>query len=800
MLLQNGINQESQAPNDAGVVSVPTSAPRPTQAAPEKQLVGPLLEADDKEAFRAIRDLVKRQEMLARNRFQLDKHFTAAKMGYTGSYLIKVENQDQYQQAWLPGSGKLQSADVPNKQAELCQRLTETLLVDPPKLEPEAEDDDETAQRGAELAKEYLEQDAGEAGTDDLTLFAEQIEGATTRASTFNHYWIDPQGGGSSPKQIKAHPQATDPANPFEAVGPDGQPIPTTDYILRYVTEAGQFTVNPSEAERVWLPRQRVDKLGREHVRLYPETADLHHAQQAIVLFYCTVAEAKRRWPETVGQMDDAALTSVVGWTPDRPLALLPPMLRSKWREGWSEASKGDKLTAIDQRLMFYYGYYGLADSEYPEGAVLCVNGANGGLILGKDTLSATVEIPSEVEQDQTVTDTKDLDLPLVQIRLLADTDERDPMGTAFMRRIAGGGAAMSYMAASMQEAIDIVLHPVRYSIGTSSAEAEDVEESRSTGRFVHVNTMDEVPKLEERRDLPGAYFNQVAWLGDQLDASAGLRPPDSANEAKVKSGVALRIEVQEATKTLTRMNYAVHAAWARHGRIKLQMAMKHFGVPQLLSYVGVDGAAKQEWFTGNNFARVGSVTIKSGTGTMLPWSEKVNLALQLAGAQVISADEANDIARGASSKHLGATPNPHVQRIERQVSSWLEGPPPEWEQQQAAYVQAVQAHAMTAQVELGEGEQPIPTEPPPTPPWTPFAPEVMDTEPPIAAIRKRRLSDLMAKVEFSKFGEPWKQLVRDAYLQAAQVAAQAQMMAQTPQGGPGAPAPQQGIQPGVAA
>jgi hypothetical protein len=797
MLLANGINQEGQAPGNAGVVSEPSppgaSAAPPT--APEaKKLVGPLLEADDAEAFRTIRDLVKRQEMLARNRFALDKHFTAAKMGYSGSFLVKAENQDSYTQAWLPGTAnRLQSADVPNKQAELCQRLTETLLVDPPKLEPEAEDDDETAQRGAELAREYLQQDGTEAGTDDLTLYAELIEGATTRASTFSYYWIDPEGGGSMPKQIKAHPQALDATRPLEAFAVDpatGQEVavPTTDYILRYVTPDNQFTPNPSEAERVWLPRVRIEKLGREHVRLYPETADLHHAQQAIVLHYCTVAEGKRRWPETLGAMDDAALTPVVGWTPDRPLALLPPMLRAKWREGWTEASAGagTKLTAVDQRLMFYYAYHGLADSTYPEGAVVCVNGANGGLVLGRDTLTATVEIPSEVTQDETVTDTKDLDLPLAQLRLLADTDERDPMGTAFMRRIAGGGAAMSFMASSMQEAIDIVLHPVRYSIGTSSAEAEDVEEARSTGRFVHVNTTDEVPKLEERRDLPAAYFNQVAWLGDQLDASAGLRPPDKATEAKVKSGVALRIEVQEATKTLTRMNYAFHAFAARHGRIKLQMAMKHFGVPQLLRYVGTDGAAKQEWFTGNDFARVGSVTIATGSGTMLPWSEKVNLALQLQGAGMMDPDEANDIARPAFSKQLGAAENPHVQRIERQVSSWLEGPPEGWEAKAAQYGRAVALHAEMTQAMLAENPQ---AEIPPTPdaPWTPFDIEVMDAEPPIAAIRKRRLSRLMAKTEFSKFGEPWKQLVRDAYTQAAQVITAATMAAQ-PVAGPESP------------
>ena len=804
MLLDNGLNQEGQAPGNAGVVSVPPTptgqpvAPHaPADPAARFAGKGELLEADDQTVFRTLDDMVRRQERLARNRLAIDAHYTATKLGYWGSTLTKVENHDQYVQSYLPGTrNRLQTGAVPNKQAELCQKLTETLLVDPPRLEPEAEDDSEEAQRGAELAREYLQQDATEAGTDDLTLFAAQIEGATTRASTFNHYWIDPTGGGSIPKQIKAHPLAVDPAHPL--VAPDGQP--TTDYVLRYVTagdetgQGAQFTIHPSEAERVWVPRVRIDQLGREHVRLFPETADLHHAQQAIVLYFCTVAEAKRRWPETVGTLDDRALTSLIGWIPLRPTVLLPVALRGKWREGFNEGLRdGDAAKGIDQRLLFFYAYYGLSDPDYPEGAAIACNGMNGGYVFGRDTLTATVEVPSTTRQDETVTDRKDLDLPLVQVRLLPDVDDRDPMGRCFMERIAGAGESGSIMATAMAEAIDQVLHPVRYSIGTSSPNADDVENARATGSFVPVMTKDETPYIEEVRTLPPAFFPYIGWLHDQMDASAGLRPPDTAGEAKVKSGVALRIEVDEATKALTRMNYAVHAAWSRHGRVKLQFVMKYFSVPQMLRYVGVDGAAKQEWFTGNDFARVGQITIASGSGTMLPATEKVNLAVQLQGAMLVDGDEAADIARPAFAKTLGLPDNPHVQRIERQVSAWLEGPPEGWEEAQAAFQQAAVAHAAMAQQEFAAGAM-APSVPPPVAPWTPFAPLPVDGEPPIAAIRKRRLGREMAHVAFSAQPPAWQAVLLQAYneavesLRASQMAAQAAAAPQ-PQAPAGDPA-----------
>lgn len=726
---------------------------------------------------------MRQQEPLAKNRLAQDKHWTAMKLGYQYSSLTKQDNQDVYTQSWPPGMATgLRTGAVPNKQADLCTKLVETLMVDPPTLDPQADVDDEDAERGAEMAREFLEQDGTEAGTDDVTLFAAQIEGATTRASTFNHYWVDPTGGGSMPKQIKAHPQATDPAHPLDATDPmTGQPIPTTDYVLRYVTagdengQGAQFTDNPSDAEPVWLPKIRIDKLGREHVRLLPETADIHGAQGSIVLHFCTVAEAKRRWPDVFGELDDEGMTPYVAWTPPRASVLLPAAMRQRWRE--SRKTTSDKGGAQDQRVIFYYRYSCLASPVYPEGADLYVNGAFGGTVLGKDVLSAEVEVPSERSQDVMVTDRRPMDLPLAQIRLLPDVDDKDPTGVAVMRRVGGPGEALATMTTAMLEAIDITLHPARFATATSSVSSDDVEASRATGDFATVLTKDDYPWYEEPRELPSSFFNMYELLGQGMDSSIGLNKPAQGNDnAQEVSGVARRIAVEQSLVSLSTMQQAVHTAWTRHGRLKLQLAMKWFRAPQLLRYVGVDGASKQEWFSGNDFARVGTVTIQSGTGTLMPPAEKVNYALQLRDAGQVDNDEAVEIARPAFAKQLGVPENPHVQRIERQVSSWLEGPPEGWEQQAVAYQQAVAVHAQEAQAMLAADPGAM-IAPAPQAPWTPFQSLPMDAEPAIAAIRKRRLAHLMAKVEFSKFGQPgvpvspWQNVVVVAYQEAAQYA-----------------------------
>lgn len=737
---------------------------------------GELLEADDATVFRTIDSLVRRQEPLARNRLAIDKHWTAIKAGYQFSSLTKQDNQDTYTQTYPAGYGTgLRTGAVPNKQADLCNKLTETLLVDPPKLDPEPTTDDESAQRGAELAKQFLDQDATEAGMDDVGLFAHQIEAATTRASTFNHYWVDPTGGGSMPKQVKAHPQATDPANPLDAMDPlTGQSIPTTDYVLRYVTAEGQFTENPSDAEQVWVPKIRADKMAREHVRFYPETADLASAQRVVCLWYASVEECKRRWPDFFEGLTEADITGLCAWTPPRPAVLLPPALRSRWRGERATPAENGNMTA-DERLIFFYLYYHRQDPQYKEGAAICVNGWRGGSVLGKDTLSAEVEVPSGVQQDQMVTDIRPMDFPLAQIRLLPDADNGDPMGVAFMARIGGAGEAYATMATSMMEALDITLHPARFATFTSPVTSDDVESSRATGDFVGVYSKDEFPMYEQPRDLPGAFFPYMEGLAGAMDSIASLnKPAQGSDDSAEVSGVARRIAVQQSLAGLSRMQHAVQTAWSRHGRVKLQLAMKYFSAPQLLRYVGLDGASKQEWFTGNDFAAVGNITIVAGTGTMMPASERVSYIAQLRDAQFLDVDAATELARPAFSKTLGVGDDPHVQRIERQMSAFLEGPPAGWLEE----AQAFEA-AMASQVpQMDEMGNPLPTAPTIQPPWTPFDALPVDSKPMIAAMRERKLGALMAKVAFSEQPKEWQQTVLAAYDAMVQAAMPMQMPA----------------------
>jgi hypothetical protein len=67
--------------------------------------------------------------------------------------------------------------------------------------------------------------------------------------------------------------------------------------------------------------------------------------------------EAKRRWPDMVGQMSDEELGQLCDWMPNRYVVLLPPALRSRWKIA-NGAQKDPKGGTNDQRMMFYYAFY----------------------------------------------------------------------------------------------------------------------------------------------------------------------------------------------------------------------------------------------------------------------------------------------------------------------------------------------------------------------------------------------------------------------------------------------------------
>jgi hypothetical protein len=137
-------------------------------------------------------------------------------------------------------------------------------------------------------------------------------------------------------------------------------------------------------------------------------------------------------------------------------------------------------------------------------------------------------------------------------------------------------------------------------------------------------------------------------------------------------------------------MNNAINNAYCRWARIKVEQAMSKFTTAQQVNYVGDDGIFKQQDVTSVDFALVGKMTIKTGTGTVTSPQQKLQDLAGLTQGGMLSQDEAAEAARPAFSQRLGLPASAHEQRIERQITAFLKGVPsldwiPQWQQYSAA-------------------------------------------------------------------------------------------------------------------
>lgn len=792
--------------------SKPTAEEEPTGAEPIDGF-GDLLEQPDARVYLAVNDLVLRQERLAINRLEMDIHWARVYGGYPFSRLEQNKDQNSWRAVLPPGVSTLTFAAVPNKAQDLCNKAVESLMADPPKPLPKPINDSEEAERAGEMAQRWLEIDGGEAGTNDNALFFGSLQASTYRSTAYHEYWVDKDGGGYVPLQIKAHPQATDPANPLVAMDPAaGQPEPTTDYILRYVTPetpdpqqpdapgVRQFTQNPAEAEQVWQPKIVADVIYREHVRVFPEDKDVHSADAYIRLGYCTLGQAKRRW-KAIRDLPEQDQTALLDWTPTRYLDLLPAALRSRWKIGLgADKEAGQKGGSNDERMMFWYRWCKKSCRDYPRGASVYVTGALGGFVLERETLSAEVDIPASALQGNSAvgkavaTDLREMDLPIVQIRLIQDTEYRDPTGIPLIARIAGSSEVKSQLVAGYAKMTDRKLNPAVYTPAKSPVAGFQVANSRATGDHIPILNREDIPTWEPTTNLPENFLNFVSYLDNTMDSAASSsKPAQGANDQQDVSGVARQLAIRQANISMSRFNQAHLEAYARHCRIKVQLAMAYYRAPQLIRYVGDDGAYKQAWWTGADFALVSDVGIQPGTGTMQSPQEKVNYAFTATQMKFLEPGDAQDIVRNAIASSLGEPDDPSQQRIERQCSAWLEGPPEGWREQKQAQLQAQQAAQaqmapamqqwqMAAQQAQATG-QPVPPQPqapPIAPVWSPFAPLPTDTEPMVAGLRMRRLRKMIDSAKFDAADPLWQQEALQAYT----VARQAQAAAAMPQPG----------------
>lgn len=692
--------------------------------------------------FKVVDQLLRSQDRLSRNRYAIDTYYGWVRDGILFGKLDKVPNQNMWVAKLPNGMTKESAGSVPNKADDLCNKVEDTLMADPPKLDPMPHTDDESVQQAAKLASEFLLQDGGESGTNDNETFRWALNNAFTGSASFLHYWVDKSGGGYQPYQVLAHPKAVDPKNPLVAqvevppvTSAEGIPLgpPTmveersSDPVLRYVSAAtpeapgGQFVETALEADRVWLPKIRIERMKREQVRCFPVNAAPEHADAMILIRYHSLSEARALWPNTVGKMSAQDLQALAQWKPPMHERAIPYALRAGIAEGASGPSVDEvgSLSPLLQRRMFSYRLYVKKSPEYSAGYYLDISGANiGGTTAGKGMVLDEGDMEYQVKLPVGGKDIRCKEIPVVMIRPIQDVRGGDPTGWPFIHRFAGSSDAEATLLSAFMDVCDNMLHPHVFLRSTASVDEDDWADRTMP---IILAPGDPEPTYERFPTLP-PILPLVEHLDTRSDTISGLTGTaqglDSSNSV---SGVAKNATIRQALVALSGFQQNFHAGFTRGGRIKCQLAQAEFTTPQLLKFSGSEGSNETKYWTGEDLAGIDDLGIQPGTGTMMTPEGKAQYVAFLQSQTWMTPDVAAEVALPGIRMDLGLPENPFEQSIERAVGTWLEGPPDGWMEAKQGQDQLMQGY----QSELAQwqsGQMPAPQPPPVQPPQKPEA------------------------------------------------------------------------------
>lgn len=725
--------------------------------------------------FRQLHEEVLRHERLAKNRDEAAKHYEALRAGSQFSILEKSEDLSIYRQIFPPGQEGGPTSPVPNKIQDLCDKVINQILVDPPLPKPVVTDpDDDKARGAADIMRRALRENGTPSNCNDLGMLREVLNLNITQRSAFVYAWVDPTWGGWRPKRIRAHPQAVDPKNPM--VGPDGQK--TEDPTMRYVAHSEQnipgaephpvtgeiptmqaevFTENPAEADREWIPKMRRRILFASQVRTFPKHAPVSQAQKVTVLMWDTLDEAKRMFP-ILTTLRDAQLKKLCTWRPKRWKSLVPDLIRPK---GGDEAS--GKLSG--DTILFWYHQFMRVGDEYQDGGEIAIAGpAESPTLLRRDTLR------EDVEMDDGTSMPVLMDIPVAQFPALMSAAKGDPFGEAPVDKFAGTNDIYAHLWMGLLEGLERGVRPNMFVTSTSPVQREDV--NRRDGRPIEVFSKDDMPTWEQPPQIPGFLPKALEMIEVVMNSAAGTNETSNNLDSKyATSGVAKNVAIRQAKVSLAQYWQNTASGLVQLWRIYAQLMQARYTVAVQTMMSGSSQSYKQRWWIGADTIGIDQIAIDTGSFTMMAPGEKASLLSVMQQNAWMTPDEAMEVARSAMMDELGLPANAHEEHVDRQIADWMEGPPSTYDADVAANQAAQQQYSqMVAQAQQqGVDPQQVP-KPQLKPIANPFAPRPNDQVPEVAAIRFKRLSRTMSTPEYGKSTGAW----RACYDQALEIARKA--------------------------
>jgi hypothetical protein len=728
---------------------------------------GDLLKLEPEKAAKRVFKEWKDQDQLHQKHGAQCRANKLRREGHCNVQVVKAQDYDRWEE-WSWGGPSVHHL---NYAATLCRKAVANMYADPPVPDPVPASGDPDDLDAADFAGRVLEDLCSEAQLDDINQGREAFDLASTFASAFRYFRINPQGSREA-VEIEAHPQAVkadqpfsvptgqpqmDPATGMPALDPQtGQPVPEMQeapgpYVLRYVAQDGSLTDQRAQAAMQWVPRIEEEIVTSRHVRFLPATAkNVWKAHGAMVGCYKSIAEIKKMFPDETANLTPTMWDDMVKYKPERSDDYLPG--RGRGDKNALESMEGEN------RLVFIITLYYAECPAYPRGAHLVCAGES--QTLYQKPWCQPMEDGSE----------ECLLLPLAQY--MQFKEGRDGQyGVGLMELLGPGNELRAAQLGAALEYLDQFLGRKTFLPTSSILTPEDLE--NPTARVLPMNPGG-VPVAEEIPEYPAMSTELYQSIQTDMDHTSGLeQAAQGIEDPSVQSGRHARVIVAQIHAGLSEMRQNVERATVRGYRIMLQLVRAFYTKPQKLKWSGNDGRFMEKRWTRADLRSTKDVRLKPATLTMLAPATKIEYVQDLAQMGLIPPEEVRDLLSTSLAATTGWKDEPHRLRIRRQVAEWNEGPPANWQPPMPSPVMGPNNMPIR-----GPDGQPQMQPPPPDPIWQPVP---ADELPQVAQIRLIEMAKAMASQSYFRWPPEWRAGLEQEFMHMQMVVQQAMAPAPAP-------------------
>jgi hypothetical protein len=741
------------AQDETGVDETPALA-EDTKKDPRAPKRGPLLdETDEKKVCEAVHKIRTNRQKARSRRSATWKRTKLWRQGHRHVQLNRAEDRWE---ATVP-LGMANAPPLPNKCDRILRRLTNTLLSDDPVPEAEPASDSPEDRDAAEFSTRVLKIEGGEAGYNMVGVVKRASNKASTFASAFCYWRIDPTGGGKTPKQVRAHPNAVEFIDPDQVtLDPDtGQGCKDEEYVDKFVAVGGALTDNELEADYTWLPRVTPELMTGLSVLFLPEkVSGIADAKGVHLLWPTTLGDLRESYPEKMAAMKDDDIRKICNWRPEGHKDALPDYIEL-------QEKLDDKGEPTDDSIVFVQCVYYLVHGEYPEGAFVCVCDD---VLLNRDVWTFEVQGPDKKPKKEFMI------LPVSQLRQLDDDDNDDPYGIAVGEKVGPMDEIRAQVYLYAIEHLHRFGNPHTFLPDGSIVQPKQLR--RRNGEPIYVNPQGK-PETEKVPEFPRVGDSlREEMTAEENDESNLQQAAQGVEDPSVESGIHARTIVEEAQKGLSQIRTNMADFYTRSNRIVLQLMRVFYSAERLMKYESEDGSYKEEAWTGADLRSTKDVKIARGSFTMMGTSAKRQMALDEIQTGVISPMEYQQMMASSLAPVLGLQDNPYLMKVRRELTIWNKGPDKQWLELAATHEKfnAIQATAVQVAGSIGADPAAAAMAPPPPLP-SPFQRVPSDLEQTVAVVRHYELARVQQSKKFAKFPLAWQQTLVMEYEQMRQAA-----------------------------